>query len=166
MLRHYDIIWVFWAVCIFVQLNWLPFLNDERVNDSCADEPTLSNITSRPALIRSGIKLLMNQLSHRMPLFKPMILIVSFSRASFSYTTPLIMMATEYIHARVMKRGIDRLITRRKLGGMGGGGTIRVITQASTLMWSSAFKKWLTCHRRSRGRASAECTRRSSLWCR
>lgn len=110
------------AVCIFVQLNWLPFLNDERVNDSCADEPTLSNITSRPALIRSGIKLLMNQLSHRMPLFKPMILIVSFSRASFSYTTPLIMMATEYIHARVMKRGIDRLITRRKLGGGRWGG--------------------------------------------
>lgn len=58
----------------------------------------------------------MNQLSHRMPLSSPMILIVSFSRASFSYTTPLIMMATEYIHAKVMKRGIDLLITRRKLG--------------------------------------------------
>lgn len=57
----------------------------------------------------------MNQLSHRMPLFSPMILIVSFSRASFSYTTPLMMMATEYIHAKVMKRGIDLLITRRKL---------------------------------------------------
>lgn len=26
------------------------------------------------------------------------------------------MMATEYIHAKVMKRGIDLLITRRKLG--------------------------------------------------
>lgn len=57
----------------------------------------------------------MNQLSHRIPLFSPIILIVSFSRASFSYTTPLMMMATEYIHAKVMKRGIDRLITRRKL---------------------------------------------------
>lgn len=44
-----------------------------------------------------------------------MILMVSLSRASFSYTTPLIMMATEYIHAKVMKRGIDLLITRRKL---------------------------------------------------
>lgn len=77
--------------------------------------PTFSNITNKPALIRSGIKLLMNQLSHRMPLFSPMILMVSLSRSSFSYTTPLMMMATEYIHAKVMKRGIDRLITRRKL---------------------------------------------------
>lgn len=76
---------------------------------------TFSNISSKPALIRSGIKLLMNQLSHRMPLFSPMILMVSLSRASFSYTTPLMMMATEYIHAKVMKRGIERLITRRKL---------------------------------------------------
>lgn len=76
---------------------------------------TFSSITNKPALIRRGIRLLMNQLSHRMPLFSPMILMVSLSRASFSYTTPLMMMATEYIHARVMKRGIDRLITRRKL---------------------------------------------------
>lgn len=77
--------------------------------------PTFSNITNRPALIKRGIKLLMNQLSQRMPLSSPMILIVSLSRASFSYTTPLIMMATEYIHAKVMNRGIERLITRRKL---------------------------------------------------
>ncbi len=41
---------------------------------------------------------------------------VSLSRASFSYTTPLMMMATEYIQARVMNRGMERLITRRKLG--------------------------------------------------
>lgn len=76
---------------------------------------TFSNINNKLALIRSGIKLLMNQLSHRVPLFSPMILMVSLSRASFSYTTPLMMMATEYIHAKVMKRGIDRLITLRKL---------------------------------------------------
>lgn len=81
----------------------------------CVAKPTFSNITNKPALIRSGIKLLMNQLSHRMPLFSPMILMVSLSRASFSYTTPFMMMATEYIHANVMKRGIERLITRRKL---------------------------------------------------
>lgn len=77
--------------------------------------PTFNNITNKPALIRSGIKLLMNQLSHKVPLFSPMILMVSLSRASFSYTTPLMMMATEYIHAKVMNRGIDRLITRRNL---------------------------------------------------
>ncbi len=41
---------------------------------------------------------------------------VSLSRASFSYTTPLMMMATEYIQARVMNRGMERLITRRNLG--------------------------------------------------
>lgn len=77
--------------------------------------PTFSNITNKPALMSRGIKLLMNQLSHRMPLFSPMILMVSFSRASFSYTTPLMIMATEYIHAKVMKRGIDLLITRKNL---------------------------------------------------
>lgn len=77
--------------------------------------PTFNNITNNPALISRGIKLLMNQLSQRVPLFSPMILIVSLRRASFSYTTPLMMIATEYIHAKVMKRGIDRLITRRNL---------------------------------------------------
>ncbi|TNN64376.1 hypothetical protein EYF80_025417 [Liparis tanakae] len=79
------------------------------------ETPTFNNSTSKPALTSSGIRLLMNQLSHRVPLFSPMILMVSLSRASFSYTTPLMMMATEYIHARVMKRGMDRLITRRNL---------------------------------------------------
>lgn len=103
-------------------LNLLTFLHDDRVYAHvcvliCVSvaKPTLSSITNKPALIRSGIKLLMNQLSHRMPLFSPMILMVSLSRASFSYTTPFMMMATEYIHANVMKRGIERLITRRKL---------------------------------------------------
>lgn len=76
---------------------------------------TLSSNTSSPALMSRGIRLLMNQLNHRMPLSRPMILIVSFSRASFSYTTLFRMMATEYIQARVMKRGMERLITRRKL---------------------------------------------------
>lgn len=57
----------------------------------------------------------MNQLNHRMPLFSPIILMVSFSLASFSYTTLFRMMATEYIQASVMKRGMERLITRRKL---------------------------------------------------
>ncbi len=76
---------------------------------------TLSSSTSSPALISSGIRLLMNQLNHRMPLFNPIILMVSFSLASFSYTTLFRMIATEYIQARVMKRGMERLITRRKL---------------------------------------------------
>uniref|UniRef100_A0A0E9UST9 Uncharacterized protein n=1 Tax=Anguilla anguilla TaxID=7936 RepID=A0A0E9UST9_ANGAN len=57
----------------------------------------------------------MNRLSHRIPLSNPMILMVSFRRASFSYTTPLMMIATEYIQARVMKRGMERLITRRNM---------------------------------------------------
>lgn len=57
----------------------------------------------------------MNQLSQSVPEPKPMIFIVSFSRASFSYTTPLMIIATEYIHASVMKRGRDRFKTRRKL---------------------------------------------------
>lgn len=83
---------------------------------------TFNIITNKPALISNGIKLLMNQLSHRMPLFSPMILMVSLSLASFSYTTPLMMMATEYIHAKVMKRGIDRLITRKKLQQKGSKG--------------------------------------------
>lgn len=76
---------------------------------------TLSTSTNSPALISRGIRLLMNQLSHKIPLSKPMILIVSLSRASFSYTTLFRMMATEYIHARVMKSGMERLITRKKL---------------------------------------------------
>ena len=92
-----------WHSCVDIPVWWL------------SPKPTFNNITNKPALISSGIKLLMNQLSHRMPLFSPMILMVSLSLASFSYTTPLMMMATEYIHARVMKRGIDRLITLRKL---------------------------------------------------
>lgn len=71
--------------------------------------------TSRAALMSSGIRLLMNQLSHRIPLSNPIILMVSFRRASFSYTMPLIMMATEYIQASVMKSGIERLITRKNL---------------------------------------------------
>lgn len=57
----------------------------------------------------------MNQLHHRIPLFNPIILMVSFSRASFSYTTLFSIMATEYIQAKVMNRGMERLITRRKL---------------------------------------------------
>lgn len=40
---------------------------------------------------------------------------VSFSRASFSYTTLFSMMATEYIQAKVMKSGMERLMTLRKL---------------------------------------------------
>lgn len=76
---------------------------------------TLSSSTSSPALTSRGIRLLMNQLNHRMPLFNPIILMVSFSLASFSYTTLFRMIATEYIQARVMKRGMERLITRRKL---------------------------------------------------
>lgn len=42
-----------------------------------------------------GTKLLMNQLAQRVPVPSPMIRMVSFRRASFSYTTPLMIMATE-----------------------------------------------------------------------
>lgn len=79
------------------------------------DVGTLSNSTSSPALISRGTRLLINQLHHKIPLFNPIILMVSFSRASFSYTTLFSMMATEYIQAKVMNRGMDRLITLRKL---------------------------------------------------
>lgn len=41
------------------------------------------------------MKLLRNQLSQRMPLLSPMAFMVSLSRASFSCTTPLMIMATE-----------------------------------------------------------------------
>lgn len=41
------------------------------------------------------MKLLRNQLSQRMPLLSPMVFMVSLRRVSFSYTTPLMIMATE-----------------------------------------------------------------------
>lgn len=56
---------------------------------------TLSRAMRSPAETRKGTRLLINQLSHRVPVPRPMILMVSFSLASFSYTIPLMIMATE-----------------------------------------------------------------------
>lgn len=47
------------------------------------------------AEIRKGIRLLMNQLNHSVPELRPIILMVSFSLASFSYTIDLVIIATE-----------------------------------------------------------------------
>lgn len=63
------------------------------------------------------MKLLRNQLSHSIPLLSPMLRMVSLRRASFSCTTPLMIMATEKIHASVMKSGSERFSTRRNLRG-------------------------------------------------
>lgn len=51
--------------------------------------------TRRAELRRKGMKLLRNQLSHSIPLLSPMLRMVSLRRASFSCTTPLMIMATE-----------------------------------------------------------------------
>lgn len=123
---------------------------------------TLSSNTSSPALMSRGIRLLMNQLNHRMPLSRPMILIVSFSRASFSYTTLFRMMATEYIQARVMKRGMERLITRRKLRQRTGSYRPRAARRGPNL---GNDVNNLTCHLRNTGTASAGCKLPSSPWC-
>lgn len=55
----------------------------------------LSRAMSSAAETRNGTMLLMNQLNQSVPVPRPMILMVSFSLASFSYTTPLMIMATE-----------------------------------------------------------------------
>lgn len=84
-----------------------------------------------------GIKLLMNQLSHRVPLLSPMIRMVSFSLVSFSYTIPLIITATEYIQARVVNRGRDWLKTRRNLRSDGRRRTIYLFWNSSNNCWVS-----------------------------
>ena len=56
---------------------------------------TFSRVMSSRADTRNGTTLLMNQLTHSVPVPMPMILMVSLRRASFSYTTPLMIMATE-----------------------------------------------------------------------
>lgn len=61
----------------------------------CRRRVTLSRAMRSPADTMKGTRLLMNQLSHRVPVPRPMILMVSFSLASFSYTIPLMIMATE-----------------------------------------------------------------------
>ncbi|TNN33038.1 Replicase polyprotein 1a [Liparis tanakae] len=77
---------------------------------------TFSSSTSSAALTSSGTRLLRNQLVHRMPLFRPMILMVSFRRASFSYTTLFRMMATENIHAKVREPAPDVAHVLKRVG--------------------------------------------------